>query len=70
MTVPIDPEKVGELFALIAKGLLWHHWQVLLRPDKFGVRAELQVHSSHLSLRILESATTAATSQRVTGQNS
>jgi hypothetical protein len=29
MTVPIEPEKVGELFALIAIGLLWHHWQVL-----------------------------------------
>jgi hypothetical protein len=27
MTVPIDPEKIAELFALIAKGLLWHHWQ-------------------------------------------
>jgi hypothetical protein len=40
MTVPIDPEKVGELFGLIAKALLWHHWQVLLRPDTFGVRAE------------------------------
>jgi hypothetical protein len=41
MTVPIDPEKIGELFALIAKGLLWHHWQVLLPPDTFGVRAEM-----------------------------
>jgi hypothetical protein len=30
MTVPIDPDKVGGLFALIAKGLVWHHWQVLL----------------------------------------
>ena len=41
MTIPIDPEKVGELSALIAKGLLWHHWQVLLAPDAFGVRAEM-----------------------------
>jgi hypothetical protein len=41
MTVPIDPEKVGELFALIAKGLVWHHWQVLLPPNAFGVRAEM-----------------------------
>jgi muramoyltetrapeptide carboxypeptidase LdcA involved in peptidoglycan recycling len=35
-----------------------------------GVRAELQVYSSHIGLRILESATTAATSEPVTGQNS
>jgi hypothetical protein len=41
MTIPIDPEKVGELFALTAKGLLWHHWQVLLSPNAFGVRAEM-----------------------------
>jgi hypothetical protein len=41
MTIPIDPDKVGELFALIAKGLLWQHWQVLLPPDAFGVRAEM-----------------------------
>jgi hypothetical protein len=41
MTIPIGPGKVGELFALIAKGLVWHHWQVLLPPDDFGVRAEM-----------------------------
>jgi hypothetical protein len=41
MTVPIDPEKIAELFALIAKGLLWHPWQVVLHPDMFGVRAEV-----------------------------
>jgi hypothetical protein len=37
----LDSEKVGELFALIAKGLLWHHWQVALHPNMFGVRAEV-----------------------------
>ena len=41
MTVPIDPDKIGEFFALIAKGLVWHHWQVLLPPPAFGVRAEM-----------------------------
>jgi hypothetical protein len=41
ITIPIDPEKVGEPFALIAKGLVWHHWQVLLPPAAFGVRAEM-----------------------------
>jgi hypothetical protein len=41
ITIPIDPDKVGELFSLIAKGLVWHHWQVLLHPDAFGVRAEM-----------------------------
>jgi hypothetical protein len=41
LTIPIDPDKVGELFALITKGLVWHHWQVLLPPATFGVRAEM-----------------------------
>jgi hypothetical protein len=41
ITIPIDPDKVGALFALIAKGLVWHHWQVLLPLDSFGVRAEM-----------------------------
>jgi hypothetical protein len=39
MSVPIDPEKVQELVGLIAKGLIWHHWRVVLTPAATGVRA-------------------------------
>lgn len=31
-TVPIDHVPLERLFAMIAKGLLWYHWQVLLKP--------------------------------------
>jgi hypothetical protein len=33
MTVPIDGERVEQLFAMIAKGLVWHHWKVYLGND-------------------------------------
>jgi hypothetical protein len=38
-TVPFEPEKLDELFAFIAKGLVWHHWRVLISPDTAGVWA-------------------------------
>jgi hypothetical protein len=44
--VPIDHNKVEKLFAMIAQGLLWYHWQVLLGPGYsatagvFSVRGE------------------------------
>src|SRR5262249_18309565 len=31
-TIPFDHEKLDKLFAMIAQGLAWHHWKVLLRP--------------------------------------
>ncbi len=31
-TIPIDHARLEKLFAMIAQGLLWHHWQVLLGP--------------------------------------
>jgi len=31
--IPFDHEKLEKLFAMIAQGLAWHHWGVLLRPD-------------------------------------
>lgn len=37
MTLPLDSDRVGELFAYITKGLLWHHWKVILDPAKTGV---------------------------------
>lgn len=30
MTLPVDHECLSELFVFVAKGLLWHHWQVRL----------------------------------------
>lgn len=31
-TMPIDHVPLERLFALIARGLLWHHWQTVLGP--------------------------------------
>jgi len=33
MTIPFDGEQLRKLFALIAKGLVWRHWGVLIGPD-------------------------------------
>jgi hypothetical protein len=33
MTVPIEPEKLRELFGQIVRGLAWHHFSVALRQD-------------------------------------
>jgi len=33
MILPIEGEKFLELFALITKGLVWHHWGTLLTKD-------------------------------------
>jgi len=39
-TIPFDHEKLVKLFAMIARGLAWHHWGVLLRPG-FSATASL-----------------------------
>jgi hypothetical protein len=31
-SLPFDPVRLEQLFALIAKGLAWHHWRVCLGP--------------------------------------
>ncbi|MFI5331041.1 MAG: HNH endonuclease [Desulfobaccales bacterium] len=38
LTVPFDASKLGKLFCFIVKGLMWHHWNVLL-DSKHKVRA-------------------------------
>lgn len=38
LKLPIDASKIGELFCFIVKGLLWHHWDVLLTQNH-SVRA-------------------------------
>jgi hypothetical protein len=32
-TVPIDGEKIGQLFGFITKALVWHHWQIIVEPE-------------------------------------
>jgi hypothetical protein len=39
-TVPFDHLKLEKLFAMIAQGLAWHHWGVLLKPG-FSATAAL-----------------------------
>jgi hypothetical protein len=35
MKIPFDSCKLDKLFCLIVKGLIWHHWKVLLNSDTF-----------------------------------
>lgn len=39
IAVPIDSDRYDPLFKMIARGLIWHHWSVLLAQD-----AEISVH--------------------------
>ena len=38
-TLPIDGDKIDRLFRFIIKGLLWHHWNVILDPGRHGLWA-------------------------------
>jgi hypothetical protein len=40
MTIPFDGERLERLVAMIARGLIWYHWQVYLRNDY-----AIQVHT-------------------------
>src|SRR5262249_7589304 len=40
MAIPIDGEKLEQLFAMIARGLIWYHWNIHLDKDY-----EVQVHT-------------------------
>lgn len=33
MTIPVDPEQVGALFAMMGRALAWLHWQTYLDPE-------------------------------------
>ena len=35
LTVPIDGEKVEKLVSFIVRGLMWHHWKIVLGPNCF-----------------------------------
>jgi hypothetical protein len=35
LTLPIDGERVERLIGFIVRGLMWHHWGIVLGPDCF-----------------------------------
>jgi hypothetical protein len=37
LVIPIDSVQLCDLFALIARGLAWHHWQILLGTDDTAI---------------------------------
>jgi hypothetical protein len=37
MTAPFDSEKLRELYEMIARGLAWHHWLLMLPPETVNV---------------------------------
>jgi len=39
MTIPFDSDRAAELFKFITQGLLYHHFDVLLDRQKYGVWA-------------------------------
>ncbi len=38
-TIPFDHVRLDQLFALIARGLVWYHWQTLLGPGYSAIAA-------------------------------
>lgn len=42
--LPLDGEKLVEYVALVVRGLMWHHWQVLLGTDSFVEAQSLTRH--------------------------
>jgi hypothetical protein len=55
-TLPIDGDKIDRLFVFIIKGLLWHHWNVILEPGRHGLwagfltPAGVQVHRQFFAM--------------------
>jgi hypothetical protein len=35
MTIPVDGEKLNAYVGFVVRGLMWHHWQVVLDADHF-----------------------------------
>jgi hypothetical protein len=51
LTVPIDGEKVEKLIGFIVRGLIWHHWRVVLGPGCFVDVLSLTTRSESLFAR-------------------
>ena len=51
--LPLDGEKLEELFVYITKGLMLHEWQTLVRPDTIVQAASLTSHGEALFARNL-----------------
>lgn len=44
LALPFQGEKLEEYIGLLVRGLMWHHWQVLLKPDCFVEVLSLTTH--------------------------
>ena len=40
-TIPLDSERLEDLFGLVARGLIWHHWNAYLDPARHSVRTAI-----------------------------
>jgi hypothetical protein len=54
LTVPIDGKKVEKLIGLIARGLIWHHWEIVLGPECFVDLLSLTARDEALFQRFAE----------------
>ncbi len=57
--LPLNWEKVEKLFALIAKGLTWYHWRVLIGADCFASAHTLQGTAKAQFVRMMRQRTAA-----------
>lgn len=48
MVLPLDGEKLVDYVALVVRGLMWHHWQVLLGSDCFVEAQSLTRHGEKM----------------------
>jgi hypothetical protein len=39
--IPLEGDKLEELFALIARGLIWHHWRVYLDDEQHAIHTAM-----------------------------
>lgn len=62
MTLPIESDKIDALFRYVVKGLVWHHWRVLLAPKAGVWAAILSTNGERLFRRMI-----ALNGRRVTG---
>jgi hypothetical protein len=54
LTVPINGERVEKLVGYIVRGLMWHHWGIVLGPDCFVEVLSLTAHGEAFFQRYAE----------------
>lgn len=47
MTIPVDPEQIVALFAMVARGLAWFHWKTYLAPEHDAIALMLTPFGQH-----------------------